>query len=163
MQTRALTHLHSLQQPLCQAIVRGSYRAPQAVPRGGRCRCAGDDARPVSPPDDRPVFESNPPVGEPTLFDARDAIETCSGKEGAEAEACFLLFGLDSQQTKKWYPIVSSLERQLELPYDDSDDDDNSDDKTNPWGLPSPLNEVAAMWHDAAEALMRSQSDARRL
>lgn len=118
---------------------------------------------PAFPPNDRPVFESSPPVGEATLFDARDAIETCGGLGGAEAEACFLVFGLDCHQTKKWYPVVSNLERQLELPYDDADDDDSSDSEANPWGLPNPLNEVAAMWQDAAEALLRSQSDSRRL
>lgn len=46
----------------------------------------------------------------------RDAIEACEGLDGAEADACFLVFGLDCEQTRRWYPTVASLESALALP-----------------------------------------------
>lgn len=98
------------------------------------------------------------------MFDVRDAMEVCSGLTGAEGDACFLVFGLDCHQTKKWFPIVDKLESQLELPFDDSDDDDSSNRDANPWGLPLPhaLNEVAALWQDAAEALFHPHCESTR-
>ena len=46
----------------------------------------------------------------------RDAIEACDGLDGAEGDACFLTFGLDCQQTRRWFSTVATLESALALP-----------------------------------------------
>lgn len=82
-------------------------------------------------------------------------MEVCEGLAGAESDACFLVFGLDGHQTKKWFPIVDKLETQLQLPCDDAHDDNSSECATIPWGLPPshPFYEVAALWQHAADAI----------
>ena len=50
-----------------------------------------------------------PPLG-------RDAIESCSGLEGAEATACFAYFGCDRQKVKQWFSVVAALEQSLAIP-----------------------------------------------
>jgi hypothetical protein len=97
-----------------------------------------------------------PPCGEVDLFSARDAIEACNGLEGEEAEACFLVFGLDCSQTRKNFATVAKLEAALDIPYDEATDpDDMHDDKANFWNLPQPFNEIAAMWSDAFDDVKR--------
>ncbi len=46
----------------------------------------------------------------------RDAIEACNGLAGEEAEACFLVFGLDCNQTRKNFATVARLEAALDIP-----------------------------------------------
>lgn len=104
---------------------------------------------------DRPVFESIPPTGEISLFEARDAIEACEGLDGTEGDACFLTFGLDCHQTRRWFSTVATLESALALPDEEEDDDDTHDANADPWNLPQPLNEIFALWSDTADELKR--------
>ena len=48
-------------------------------------------------------------------FPNRDAIESCSGLEGAEATACFAYFGCDRQKVKQWFSTVVTLEQALSI------------------------------------------------
>ncbi len=46
----------------------------------------------------------------------RDAIESCSNLEGAEATACFAYFGCDRQKVKQWFSVVAAFEQSLAIP-----------------------------------------------
>lgn len=48
------------------------------------------------------------------VYDARDAIEACSGLYGEEKAACFAIFGVDGE-AERWYEVVFQLETALEL------------------------------------------------
>lgn len=48
------------------------------------------------------------------MYDARDAIEACSGLYGEEKAACFAIFGVDGE-AERWYDTVFRLETALEL------------------------------------------------
>jgi hypothetical protein len=48
------------------------------------------------------------------VYDARDAIEACTGLWGEEKEACYAVFGVDAA-AEFWYDTVLHLEQALEL------------------------------------------------
>lgn len=48
------------------------------------------------------------------VYDARDAIEACSGLWGEEKEACYAIFGV-APQADEWFDLVFSLESVLEM------------------------------------------------
>lgn len=48
------------------------------------------------------------------MFDARDAIETCSGLWGEEKDACYAIFGVDPG-AEAWFDTVYMLEENLAL------------------------------------------------
>lgn len=49
-----------------------------------------------------------------SVFDARDAIETCSGLWGEEKDACYAVFGVDCG-AEMWFDTVYKLEESLAL------------------------------------------------
>lgn len=142
---------------------RTDFRAKRAklpsVAVHARCHGSGHwgPGPPLQPSSDKPVFESSPPTASTTMYDVRDAMEACSNLVGAEADACFLVYGLDCQQTKKWFPVVDRLETQLQIPFHDLDHDGGSSCRATLWGmsLPQSLDELAALWHSATEAFFR--------
>ena len=46
----------------------------------------------------------------------RDAIESCSNCEDADATACFAFFGCDRHRVERWYHVVAGLEQTLAMP-----------------------------------------------
>ncbi|KAL4859600.1 hypothetical protein ACK3TF_000689 [Chlorella vulgaris] len=55
-----------------------------------------------------------PPSENPlTVFDARDAIEACSGLWGEERQECFAVFGVDGGRVDAFYSTVFNLEMAL--------------------------------------------------
>ena len=50
------------------------------------------------------------------LLPRRDAIESCSSCEGAEATACYAYFGCDKRRVDRWFSIVAKLEQSLVMP-----------------------------------------------
>lgn len=48
------------------------------------------------------------------VYDARDAIEACSGLWGEDKEACYAIFGVDPE-AELWFDVVFQLENSLEL------------------------------------------------
>lgn len=75
----------------------GSVNAPRAIQR------------------DRAVFDLQP-HGASTIYDVRDAVETCSvcGTRDSRRE-CFVVFGLDSDRVDKYHAVVETLTKCIEL------------------------------------------------
>ena len=48
------------------------------------------------------------------IYDARDAIEACSGLWGEEKETCYAIFGV-APEADEWYDVVFKLETALDM------------------------------------------------
>lgn len=116
----------SLAAPTTAAPQRSLLAAPPARRQGLSKAARGASAVPraFSPAlpapaggwSERGIFESAelPSIDNVTVFDARDALETCSGLFGDEKEACFSVFGVDSSHAETYYGVVAALEAALE-------------------------------------------------
>jgi hypothetical protein len=60
-------------------------------------------AAPYIPPSENPL----------TVFDARDAMEACTGLFGDERQQCLLVFGVDAERVDTFYSTVYNLEMAL--------------------------------------------------
>eukprot|EP00884_Botryococcus_braunii_P001516 jgi/Botrbrau1/11365/Bobra.0038s0113.1 len=68
----------------------------------------------MNQPDQSSIFEMQPSRGHVTLWDARDAYETCSLCDDLEArQSCYAQFGCDQRRVDLYLKTVSNLEEQI--------------------------------------------------
>lgn len=59
----------------------------------------------------RSIFQLQPPIGQPSMLEVREAYEACALHADEEGrQQCYALFGLDGERMDRYYHVVSELE-----------------------------------------------------
>ena len=78
------------------------------------------------------VFEIRSTILGTKLEVVRDAYEVCHYLDGAEKEACYIVFGLDAKNVEKYLPVVEEFERMYDKKYTKFQDLYNLDSEQSP-------------------------------